>query len=102
MKHMKKGILILTVVLLLVAAIAAVQAVSPYTPNPGPDDHYKRYLNQSVTVSTLNNGLVQGIMTVNYVQDFEVLGKCGQYFNKTVYVTKSSVVFIAPGYTCGG
>lgn len=91
---------------LLVALAGVVQAqeikIGPFTLNPGPDDHYQRFLDKDVTVSTLNAGLVQGTMTQNYVNDFEVVGKCGKFENKTVYVTKSAIVWIYEGYSCTG
>jgi hypothetical protein len=76
--------------------------IGPFTINPGPDDHFQRFLGHDVTVSTLNDGLIQGNMTQNYMNDFEVFGMCGKFAGKTIYVTKSSVVYMYEGYSCGG
>ena len=57
---------------------------------------------ENVTISTLNDGLIQGTMSQNYVNDFEVIGKCGKFDGKTVYVTKSAIVWMYEGYSCGG
>ena len=48
-------------------------------------------------MSTLNAGLIQGTLTMNYVNDFEVVGKYGKFDGKTIYVTKSAVVWIYEG-----
>ena len=103
---MKKAIVLVAGFVLLVALASVVQAqeikIGPFTLNPGPDDHFQRFLGQNVTVSTLNDGLIQGTMSQNYVNDFEVVGKCGKFDGKTVYVTKSSIVWIYEGYSCSG
>ena len=92
--------------LLLVALAGLVQAqeikIGPFTLNPGPEDHFQRFLGLDVTISTLNDGLIQGTMTQNYVNDFEVVGKCGKFDGKTVYVTKSAIVWMYEGYACSG
>lgn len=90
--------------ILLLALSGVVQAdeikIGPFTLNPGPDDHFQRFVGKDVTISTLNDGLVQGTMTQNYVNDFEVVGKCGKFEGKTVYVTKSAIVWMYEGYSC--
>jgi hypothetical protein len=92
--------------ILLVALAGVVQAqeikIGPFTLNPGPDDHFQRFLGKDVTISTLNNGLIQGTMSENYVNDFEVVGKCGKFNGKTVYITKSAIVWMFEGYSCSG
>ena len=103
---MKKAIVLVAGFTLLVALAGVVQAqeikIGPFTLNPGPDDHFQRFLGHNVTVSTLNDGLIQGTMSQNYVNDFEVVGKCGKFDGKTVYVTKSSIVWMFEGYSCSG
>jgi hypothetical protein len=90
--------------ILLFALASVVQAqefqLGPFTLNSGPDDHFQRFVGKDVTVSTLNAGLIQGTLTMNYVNDFEVVGKCGKFDGKTIYVTKSAIVWIYEGYTC--
>lgn len=92
--------------ILLVALAGVVQAeeikIGPFTLNPGPEDHFQRFLGKDVTISTLNNGLIQGTMSENYVNDFEVVGKCGKFNGKTVYITKSAIVWMYEGYSCSG
>jgi hypothetical protein len=101
-----RKIIIAAGLLLLVAFAGVVQAqeikIGPFTLNPGPEDHFQRFLGQDVTISTLNDGLIQGTMTQNYFNDFEVVGKCGKFDGKTVYVTKSAIVWMYEGYACSG
>ena len=91
---------------LLVALAGVVQAqinsTKPITLNPGPDDMFQRFIGENVTVSTLNNGQVQGVMIENFVDDFSVRGKCGKLNGKLVYVTKSAIVMMYEGYVCPG
>lgn len=100
---MKKAAIAAALIMLLAIA-SMVQAqefkLGPFTLNPGPDDHFQRFVGKDVTVNTLNAGLIQGTLTMNYVNDFEVVGKCGKFGGKTVYVTKSAIVWIYEGYTC--
>jgi hypothetical protein len=102
---MKKVVVAVAGFILLVALAGVVQAqeikIGPFTLSPGPDDHFQRFLGENVTISTLNDGLIQGTMSENYVNDFEVIGKCGKFNGKTVYITKSAIVWMYEGYSCG-
>lgn len=96
------GFVLLVALAGVVQAQSSVNSTKPISINPGPDDQYSRFIGVDVTVNTLNNGQVLGVMKENFINDFSIIGKCGKLGGKLIYVTKSAIVMMYEGYVCPG